>query len=206
MEGLEKNIASLGVKRAYPKGALLFVAGDEARGFYSILSGEVRVFKMDEKGREMEVVRLRPGDFFGEAVAVVSGRFPAFAQAARNSEVLFFERQTFFRSLENSPELARFFLKLLARKCLILNERIETLSLRTVRQRLIQYFLSHCSGDKACLVDLKIKKSELAKLLGTISETLSRNLREMEDEGLIEVKGRAIRVKDCSRMREALSC
>jgi CRP-like cAMP-binding protein len=51
---------------------------------------------------------------------------------------------------------------------------------------------------------LEIKKTELARLLGTISETLSRNLRGLQRDGLIEVKGRRIRIKECSRLRKEI--
>jgi CRP-like cAMP-binding protein len=204
MESLHKKIAALGKPIKYEKNSYLFQAQQDARGFYYLLKGAVRVFKMDESGRELEVVRLEPGDFFGEAIAFASTQFSAFAQATKETEVLFFEKGSFFRKLENDAAIARFFLTLLAKKCLLLNERIESLGLRTVRQRLIQYLLSQCQGKKGCLIELKIKKSELAQLLGTISETLSRNLREMQQEGLVEVRGRRIRVNDCLRMRAEL--
>ncbi len=203
---MEKKIEALGKPKKYRKNAFLFQAQEDASGFYHILKGEVRVFKMDENGREVEVVRLQPGDFLGEAIALASAKFPAFAQATKDTEVLFFEKQGFLEKIEKDAAISRYFLALLAKKCLVLNERIESLGLRTVRQRLVQYLLSHCSDDKGCLIELKIKKSDLAKLLGTISETLSRNLREMQEEGLIEVKGKRIRVKECLKMREDLSC
>jgi CRP-like cAMP-binding protein len=204
MENLQKKIAALGRPIKYGKNAFIFQAEQDALGFYYLLRGEVRVFKMDESGREVEVVRLKPGDFFGEAIAFASTQFSAFAQATKETEVLFFEKESFFKKLEKDAAIARFFLTLLAKKCLLLNERIESLGLRTVRQRLIQYLLSQCQGEEGCLIELKIKKSELAQLLGTISETLSRNLREMQEEGLIEVRGKRIRVNDCVRMRAEL--
>lgn len=206
MENLEKKIEALGTKKKFKKNAFLFHAQEDALGFFYILTGEVRVFKMDERGREVEVVRLQPGDFLGEAIALASVKFPAFAQATVDTEVRFFEKRGFLEKLEKDAYLARFFLVLLAKKCLVLNERIESLGLLTVRQRLIQYLLSHCSGDKTCFIELKIKKADLARLLGTISETLSRNLREMQEEGLIEVRGKRIRVIECLKMREELSC
>jgi CRP/FNR family transcriptional regulator len=205
MENLEKKIAALGKPKKYGKNAFLFQAQQDALGFYYVLKGEVRVFKMDESGREVEVVRLEPGDFFGEAIAFASTRFSAFAQATRETEVLYFEKKNFFEKLEKDTAIAKFFLILLAKKCLVLNERIESLGLRTVRQRLVQYLLSQCQGEKGCLIELKIKKSELAQLLGTISETLSRNLRKMQEEGLVEVTGKRIRVKDCLKMRAEIS-
>jgi CRP-like cAMP-binding protein len=94
---------------------------------------------------------------------------------------------------------------LLAQKCVVLSSRVESLGLRTVRQRLIQYLLANCYGPGPCLVELKIKKGELAKLLGTISETLSRVLKQMQKEGLIAVDGRKIHIRDCQKITEELT-
>jgi CRP-like cAMP-binding protein len=206
MESLEKKIKTLGVRRKYAKNSFLFLARDSARGFYFILTGEIRIFRMDDKGRELEIVRLRPGEYFGEAIALLSGRFPAFARAVKDSEVLYFEKEVIFREIDKNPSTARFFLTLLARKCVVLNERIETLGLRTVRQRLAQYLLNRCGGKETeCLVEVEIKKTELARLLGTISATLSRNLSGLQGDGLIEVKGRQIRILDRHRLQEEIS-
>ncbi len=204
MEGLDRKIASLGIRKVYRKGAFLFLTQQEARGFFLILNGEVRVFRMDDAGKELEIVRLRQGDFFGEAIALLKGKFPAFARAAQDCEVLFFETQTVFRRMDEDPAVSKLMLLLLARKCQLLNQRIENLGLRTVRQRLAQYLLSFCRGDEACRLELPIKKVELARQLGTISETLSRNLRQLQEEKLIEVSQRAILIKSPKRLRDVL--
>ena len=205
MVNIERAIKDIGRLKKYRKNELLFSAQQKADGLYYVQSGEIRVFKMDEQGREVEVVRLAPGDFLGEAILFVSSVFPFFAQAVKDSQVLFFEKNKIFKKIDKEPSIAKFFLNLLARKCVILNRRIETLDLQTVRQRLIQYLLLNCSGEQQCKVELKIKKVELAKILGTISETLSRNLKQLQDEGLIEVEGNKIHVKNCSKLRIELS-
>ena len=205
MEALDKKIAALGIKRSYKKDAFLFLAEEDARGFYYVITGEVRIFRMDASGREVEIVRLRPGEFFGEAIAIVAGKFPAFARAARDTEVLVFERQAVLKSIHADRALAEFFLVLLANKCILLNQRIETLNLRTVRQRLAQYLLASCGAERSSTIDLTIKKLELAKHLGTISETLSRTFRRLERDGLIAVKGKCIRVLDCGRLKQELN-
>ena len=198
------GLKELGHLKRFQKGEMLFSAQDEADGFYYIEMGEIRVYKMDEQGREMEVVRLGPGDFLGEAIVFVSPAFPVFAQAAADSDVLFFDKKIVNRKLAKDSSVAKYFVDLLARKCVVLSNRIESLGLRTVRQRLIRYLLTQCSGEKRCLVELKIKKGELAKALGTISETLSRNLKQMQEEGLIEVEGNRISIKNCPALREEL--
>ena len=86
------NLKKLGLIKRFQKGEILFSAQDEADGFYYVESGEIRVYKMDEQGREAEVVRLGSGGFLGEAIVFVSPVFPVFAQAVTNSSVLFFDK------------------------------------------------------------------------------------------------------------------
>lgn len=205
MVRLEGSIRVLGKSKRFHKGEVLFSAQEKADGFYYLESGEIRVFKMDENGREIEVVRLEPGDFLGEAIVFVSSRFPFFAQAVKDSRVLFFGKNDILRSMDRDPLVAKFFVRLLAEKCAVLSQKIESLGLQTVRQRLVHYLLSNCSGEQRCVIELNVKKVELAKILGTIPETLSRNLKQMHKEGLIEVRGNRIRVLDCRRMRSELS-
>ena len=205
MVSLDNSVKKLGRLKNYKKNEILFNAQDKANGMYYVQSGEIRVFKMDEQGKEVEVVRIEPGDFLGEAIVFVSSEFPFYAQAVKDSKVFFLEKKTISQEIKKDPTAAQFFLNLLAKKCLTLSYRIESLGLQTIRQRLIQYLFSNCSGEKQCVIELKLKKVELAKLLGTISETLSRNLKQMQDEGLIEVKGKKIYVKDCLKLREELS-
>lgn len=198
------SLKKLGLRKRFQKGEMIFSAQDEADGFYYVESGEIRVFKMDEQGREAEVVRLGSGGFLGEAIVFVSAVFPVFAQAVSDSEVLFFVKGRIKQEMAKDPRIAMYFVDLLAKKCVVLSNKIESLGLQTVRQRLIRYLLSGCSGERTCLVELKVRKGELAKILGTISETLSRNLRQMQEEGLIEVEGNKVTIKNCLALREEL--
>jgi len=204
MKDLLTDIKNLGRIQAFRKDDFLFNAGDSANGFYYVQSGEVRIFRMDDQGKEVEVVRLNPEDFFGEAVVFVSGRFPAFAQAVKNTEVLFFPKKIIFQHIDKDPKIARFFISLLAKKCIILNKRIEALELRTVRQRLAQFILSQYREQQSDVIVLNMKKVELARYIGTISETLSRNFKHMQEDNLIEVHGRNIRVKDSAKLKQEL--
>jgi CRP/FNR family transcriptional regulator len=196
-----RDVLSLGVPKRLPKGALIFQAGDPAGGFYFLESGVIRVYKTDDQGRELDVARIETGDFVGEAVAFDEGCFPFSAEAAEDSEVRYFEPATVWPAVERVPSVARFFIRLLARKCVLLGGRVESLGLRTVRERLAQYLLQKCPGTCPGVVELAVTKGELARLLGTVGETLSRTLGQMERDGLIEVRGRRIQLKDCLRIR-----
>ncbi|MEE9501961.1 MAG: cyclic nucleotide-binding domain-containing protein, partial [Candidatus Aminicenantaceae bacterium] len=85
MVSLDNTIKKLGILKSYRKDEVLFNAQDKANGMYYVQSGEIRVFKMDEQGREIEVVRIEPGDFLGEAIVFVSSEFPFYAQAVKDS-------------------------------------------------------------------------------------------------------------------------
>ena len=201
-DALDPKIAALGTKKKYAKNAFLFLAQEAAQGFFYVVAGEVRVFRMNDAGREIEIVRLRPGEFFGEAIALLSGEFPAFARAARDTEALFFDRRAVLRTIRNNAAAAEFFISLLAKKCLQLNERMEALSLRTVRERLARFLLARCPADPPFDVPLTVKKLELARHLGTISETISRTFRRMERDGLIRVEGARIRILERGRLAQ----
>lgn len=194
---VESLVRELGRRRSLAAGAVLFGAGDESREFYRVESGEVRVFRMDAEGREVEIVRLGPGEFFGEAVAFAEAPYPAHAAAVGETVVLAFDRDRLLERAGSDPAAARFFIRLLAEKCLTLNERIEALGMKTVRQRLAHFLIARCPGHGACLVDLEIRKVDLARLLGTAPETLSRTLKKMEADGLLRVDGPRIHILDC---------
>jgi len=204
-EKLDEKISSLGKMQSFKNKEFLFHAEDDAESMFYIQKGEVRVFKIDEHGREMEVVRLYSGDFFGEAIIFTTAAYPAYAQAVKDSQVLRFSKIDISEAIDKESSIANFFIHLMASKCMTLTKRIESLGLMTIRQRLIHFLLSKCSGEQACLIELDIKKSELAKILGTISETLSRNLRDMQKDGLIEVEAGKIHIKDCCRLRSEIS-
>jgi CRP/FNR family transcriptional regulator, dissimilatory nitrate respiration regulator len=203
VDDFDRKIAGLGFSKKIGRGESLFQAGDRAEGFYRVTAGEIRVYKINREGKEIEVVRLRPGDFFGEAIYFARGTFPAYARAVKDAEVLYFPGRLIADTISRDPSVASLFLEVLARKCLVLNERVEALGLRTVRQRLARFILSRSGDTGGSVFDLEISKAELARQIGTIPETLSRVLRRLGDEGLIEVRGKTVFVKDGARLRDA---
>ncbi len=196
-------IAKISTTKNIAKGTLLFQDGQSCAGFYYLVSGSIRVFSMDINGKEMEITRLNPGDFCGEAIAFAGKAFPVYAETAEKSTLLYFSKLAINTALKQSPELASFFLELLANKCITLNKRLETLSMSTVRQRLAKYLLQQCTGE-SCVITLAIKKGQLATELGTIIETLSRNFKQLEKAQLISVTGKKITILNCQGLRAEL--
>ena len=200
---IERKLGGLGRPVKFPAGAMLFRAGEKASAFFRLETGTVKVLRTAESGRELEVARLGPGDFLGEAFALAGWEYSFSAEAASEAAVRRFEIPKVRKAIASDPEIALFFVDLLARKCVLLSRRVESLGLQTVRQRLAQYLLRSCEGAPAgrCTVGLSITKSELARHLGTVGETLSRSMKALSEAGMIEVRGREIKILNCPALR-----
>ncbi len=203
-ESLIAAIKQLGVEKKYSKDEYLFFAGQDATGFYYILSGEIRLFKMDENARELELRRFGSGNFIGEIILFASDIFPVFAQAVKSSSLIFFPKNRIIEELEQNATLSKLLLTLYAKRCLALSNIIESTKFKTIRYKLIEYLVSLCGKEGACLIELKDRKIDIAKQLGTISETLSRNLKILEAEGLIRVEGRKIFILNCVQLQKEI--
>lgn len=192
-------LANIAVRRACRKGQDIFAEGDEGKGFYVVLGGRVKVFKMSPEGKEQILHVLGPGESFGE-VPVFAGRdFPAHARALAPGAVLFFPREAFVALIRQDPSLAMNMLASLSVRLRSFASLIEDLSLREVPARVASYllYLDRRSPAKGA-VTLDISKAELASLLGTIPETLSRVLARLVRKGLISMASARIRILDRS--------
>lgn len=199
MDEVIERIRDLGQTRTAAKGAALLSEGDPVEGFFWLIEGAVRVFQMNPEGREFEVARFGAGQWVAPALALSTDRFPHFIVALEDSRLLFFPREETIERITHDPLLAAHFLRLLATRCHALHERLNTLQFHTLRDRLEQYLAQECPRDGTCQIRLSMPKKDLAQVLATTPESLSRTLRQLEDEGRIAFKGRSIRLLQCAR-------
>lgn len=196
----EKQIDALvdiSVEKNFKRGEMIFFEGDLGIGFYMVGAGKVKIYKVSFSGKEHILHIFGGGEPFGE-VPVFNGRpFPANAQALENSSMFFFPRESFVRLVEAHPSLALNMLGVLSLRLRSFASQIENLSLKEVPARLAGYllYLVEEQGNRE-QVELDISKGQLASLLGTIPETLSRIFARMNEEGLIQVNGRKIDLLD----------
>ena len=187
--------------RNFSKGALVFLEGDHAVGFYLLLSGTVRIYKSSPEGREFTLHKIHPGQTFAEAAIFYGEKYPANCVALEDSVAAFFPKESFVRLISESPQISVKMIGSLAQFLRDFSQTIEMLSLKEVSARLATYLLRMSERTKGNSISLAITKTELADKLGTVSETLSRNLRKISDLGVIEVEGRTIKVLDPTRLQ-----
>jgi CRP/FNR family transcriptional regulator len=191
------QVGGIAVIREVSKGTVVFSEGDEGDGFYVLASGRIKIFKLSPDGKEQILHIFGPGEPFGE-VALFSGKhFPAGAQTLESARILFFPREAFISLIKSNPELALNMLAVLSVRLRIFTRMVENLSLKEVPGRIAAYILYLSDRfDGASTLELDITKSQLAALLGTIPETLSRILGRMSSRGLISIDGASIQILD----------
>ncbi len=193
---LEK-IEALTVSKAYGKGETVFMEQDEGNGFYLVAEGLVKIFKVSASGKEHILHVFGPGEPFGEVPVFSGRRFPANAEAIEDSRLLFFPRGDFLQLITAHPSLALNMLAVLSMRLRQFTRQIENLSLKEVPARLAAYLLYLSKEqERESYVELGISKGQLASLLGTIPETLSRIFGRMNRKGVIKTEDRVIHLLD----------
>ena len=205
----ERQLAELTriiIEKKYKNGEVIFSEGDEASGFFVLLSGRLKIFKLSPDGKEQILHFVEPGDPFAEVAMFAGSKYPAHAEALKESLAIFFPRSAFEKLIKRDPDLAMNMLAILSQRLKYFSRLVEDLSLKEVPQRLAAYLLYLSgTGNNNLPVDLSISKGQLASLLGTIPETLSRILNKMASQGLVEVNGRRMKLLKMDALKSLAS-
>jgi len=199
----QEALAGIAVDQVFKRGRTIFSEDEEAAGFYVVITGRVKIFKLSPDGKEQILHIVGPGESFGE-VAVFAGRhFPAHSETIEESRIFFFPRPDFIDLIKKNPLLAMNMLAILSERLRRLTVLIDSLSLKEVPGRLAAHLL-YLSEQKSAGNDLSldITRGQLAGMLGTIPETLSRILAKMVKQGLIQTDGRRITIVDRQGVKE----
>lgn len=191
------EIEKIAVLKKYKRGESIFFEGDPGIGFYMVATGKVKIYKTSISGKEQILHIFGPGEPFGEVPVFHGHPFPAHAMALEKTSLIFFPRKAFVELVYTMPSLVMNMLAVLSMRLRRFATQIENLSLKEVPARLAGYllYLSEEQGNTE-QVELQISKGQLASLLGTIPETLSRIFSRMSTEGLISVEGKKISLLD----------
>lgn len=192
LEALEREARALRLR----KGELLFLEGEPVRALFVVRRGLIKVYKLDPEGRKQVVLHVEgPGKVLAEvALFLERPTYPASAEALEESEVLAIPKDRFFQLLEERPPLARALIRYLARRQGQLLHLLDRLVFHEVRERLCEFLLERLREEGQ---GFRLPTNpELAALLGTVPEAVSRNLGELYRRGLIRLSGRRVEVPD----------
>jgi len=192
-DGDLKRIRAIASMRKVKKREVLFSDGEEAKGFYVILSGKIKIYKISPEGKEQILHVVSAPDAFAEAALFLEGSYPAFAEALSDGQLLFFPKRDFIQLIEENPQLSINMIVTLSHYLKRFASLIEELSLKEVSSRIAKYLVDLSlkldkEGKSPNEFELDLSKTQLALKLGTISETLSRTLSKMKAKRIIDVK------------------
>ena len=186
-------IKQIAVTKKINKGEVIFSEGDAGHGFFVIAEGRVKIFKVSAEGKEHILHIYGPGQPFGEVPVFAGQKFPANAQALEKTRALFLPRSAIVDLVAANPSLALNMLAVMSQKLRQFTIQIENLSLKEIPARLASYLIYLADEQEADkVVNLNISKGQLASILGTIPETLSRIFAKLSGQQLIRVEGKKI--------------
>jgi CRP-like cAMP-binding protein len=185
-------------------GSVLFQRGDPCNGFYVLVHGRIKLALTSPQGIEKVLELIGPGQSFGEAVMFMGKPFPVYAQALTDSLLLYIGKEVMLEGIENDPAFCRKMLAGLSIRLHRLIQSVESLTLRTPEQRVIDYLLQNLDEVREgqdIRISLEAKKNVIASNLNITPETFSRILHHLSEAGLIKVEGKEVCIKDMAQLR-----
>lgn len=192
-------------EKAYRKDDIVWFAGDHNDRVGILLEGQLNLIKEDILGNRNIIAKLAPPALFGEvAVCAQMQETPLTVQAASPVQVLFIQIDKLVNTCTNAcvfhNRLVKNLLRVIARNSLKLNEKIDYLQQKTIRNKIALYLLNQIAKQGSAEIFLEYNRDELADYLGVNRSALSRELTHLKEEGLVEYRRNRFRVLDVPRL------
>jgi CheY-like chemotaxis protein/CRP-like cAMP-binding protein len=185
--------------RFYQQKDLIFKEGSHPRSVFWIKEGKAQTFKSHEYGKELILSLYGNNNFMGISDAFREGPYQESAIAIDNTEIVLIPKDEFMEWMRSDNSIAQHFMHLLAIKAGEKDKHLLELAYSSVRKRVadsLLRLLKHYKEDNNRLFQISIRREELAHIVGTTKETVTRTLSEFKEEGLIDVKGSSITLRD----------
>lgn len=199
-------LAANSSQRSYSKKSVLIQEGDRVEAVYFLLSGKVKLAKMNPDGQEKLISILRAGEMFGEISAFDGGMAPYQVEALEKAIVLTVPLSSFIRVVEVYPIVAFACMRVEAKRLRQAYRHMRNLALMDTHGRIAARLFKLCRDfgreeGNSIRITLKLTRQEMAQLIGTSRETVSRVLAEYERLGIIEVDRHQIIVHELEELR-----
>jgi CRP/FNR family cyclic AMP-dependent transcriptional regulator len=198
-------IDNVTVERRYKKNMIIFMEGEPGEGFHYVKSGKVKIVKMAQDGREHIINILGPGEVFAEVLLFNRGPYPATSVALEDSVIGIIKNVELENVVVDNPRIALHIIRVMNKKLLHAQMKIKTLALsdtfaRTAQilGRLAQQYGREVTGG--IRIDIDMTRQDLANLVGTTRETVSRVLSSMKKDKVIDLAEQQIIILDEQRL------
>ena len=191
---LPEAVRTAGVERILKPGQSLFRQGSQTVGLYEVLSGRVRLVRVDRSGREAVLYSASAGETIAEA-SLFSPTYHCDAIAATSTVVLLYPKATVLAEFQRNPKVAKAFMAMLARQVMNLRTSLERQNIHSARDR-VRHYLTANVGRDGLSVTLEGTLKDIAADLGLTHEAFYRTLAKMQRDGEIQrLKGKIRLIK-----------
>jgi len=191
---LEKIAINL-VTQKFSAGEIVSWEGEPSNGIYIVKSGWLKVTKSSEKGRELTLNLLKKSDSFNLISVFSDDLNPANVEVLEDAELFYLDSASFYQIAFSSPEICMALVRQMAGRIKSLTELAGHLSLSNVESRIAHWLLEESTGD-SIKREKWLTQNELASIVGTVPDVISRVLRDFVEEGLIRFNRREIKITD----------
>ena len=200
-QALLSSIADQANLRSLEDGEFFFMQGDPALRSYLLIEGQVRLSQVNQDGQQVMLGYIGPGREFGIIAGLQAANYPVSAQAVERSRALYWDHKVFERLFNEIPMMQRNAMQIMARQIGEFQTRIRELSTQRVERRIARALLrlmhhSSRKTEEGIVIDLPLTRQDLAELAGTTLFTVSRTLKQWENQGLIRSKREQVIICD----------
>jgi CRP/FNR family cyclic AMP-dependent transcriptional regulator len=195
-EDILNNLQETALKRNYPKNTVLFSKGDLSDSMYIVLQGRVKAVIYNEEGREIILSFFGPGEYFGE-MSMLDGQPRSASLVTKSScQLMIIRREEVMRALLGNPEMTSRLLIRVLGKLRQATDRIENLTFMNVYERVVNLFLQMAQPkEKELVLHEKLTHQEIANIVGSSREMVSRIMKELIYGEYITVDKKKITIK-----------
>lgn len=197
-------------EKSFSKGSYILNAGDKPDYMGIVTAGQVNIIKEDIAGNRTVISNLLPFQIFGESFSIAKvNMYPVSVQAAADSTVILLKSDKITSTCENAcifhKRLIDNMLKLIARKNINLNKRIDCVTQKTTRQKLIFYLAYEMQMERKYEVKIPFNRDELADYLGVNRSALSREISKLHNDGIISFDKNKFKILDIKKLQDVIN-
>jgi CRP-like cAMP-binding protein/CheY-like chemotaxis protein len=198
-----KDLAKDKKVKIYKKKVEIFSEGDMPLNLFFVKSGNVKVFKSNPDGKELITSLHNANDFFGFESILENENYKESAIAMQDSELIVIPRHDFMTMIQSHPDVSAAFIKMLCTKVADREKQLLHLAYNSVRQRTAEALLK-ASSLKDIKSAISISREDLAKMVGTASESVIRVLSDFKDENIIEIETGKIKIINVEKLEKVV--
>ncbi len=187
----------------YDENYIIYMQNEKCNSMDIVLEGIVSIQKISSEGNVLTINDFKKGDSLGENLLFsIDNKYPMTVSAKNNVKILHINKNLIIKLCQENESFLLSFLQSLSSKTLLLSNKISSLSMKTLRQCIIDFLLYESYAQDSTRIKLNISKKELAEKIGVQRTSLSRELNKMRKDGLIDFDSKYISIKNMEELNE----